>query len=343
MMAMLQDAGVRMLFHARFADVVVEDGHLKAVILEAPQGRLAVAGKVFIDSTGLGDVAAAAGAPMRREEAFMGVQAFLGKVDERKYRRWLEENNQPLDSSYKTWMEKEVGPFAELKYPWDQWWPEFLGDRMPPAVVRKVREAHAKGEFTLRHRRGKEGVLAIPEGIKANYDVAMPRTYITGIDPTNVDDVSWAEVTSRLLLMEFQRFLRNYIPGFENSVMERMADRVSLRGGRYIEIDRPLNREEIERACKNPDCIYILQRGKDRPLYEVPYRALVPQKVEGLLVVGKATAGGVHLRTAHGVLFQGQAAGTAAALAVKRKVTPRDLDVKELQAALKAAGVQIPY
>src|SRR4051794_35352176 len=65
---MLNDAGVQMLFHAKPAGTIVENGKIKAVIVESPQGRHAIAGKSFVDSTGLGDVAASAGAPMLREE-----------------------------------------------------------------------------------------------------------------------------------------------------------------------------------------------------------------------------------------------------------------------------------
>jgi hypothetical protein len=307
---MLREAGVRMLFHAKVVGASVgAGGRLEAVVVESPQGRHAIAGKAFVDGTGLGDVAALAGAPMLREEPFMSVQAFIGGVDEPAYLAWLKTDAAPLDDAYRAWMEQQVGPFKDLKYPWDQWWPEYLGDRMPPAVVRKVREAHGKGELTLIRRRGDGGTLGIVEGVKANGTVAMPRTYITGIDPLNVDDVSWAEVTSREALLEFHRFLRARIPGFEQSVMERMADVVSLRGGRFIKAERQITAEEIHNGATNADCIYVFQRGKDGKPYEVPFRALLPQEVEGLLVVGKATAGGVQLRTAHGVLFQGQAAG----------------------------------
>lgn len=339
---MLKDAGVQMMFHTKFAGARVEDGVIRAIVVESPQGRHAIAGKVFIDSTGLGDVAAAAGAPMLREEAYMSVQAFIGDVDEPAYNAWVARNAEPLDESYKTWMQSLVGPFSELTHPWDQWWPEYLGDRMPPAVTRLVREAQAKGEITLIHRRGETGVLGIVEGVKANGRVAMPRTYVTGIDPLNVDDVNWAETTSRLALLEFHKFLRARVPGFEKSVMERMADGVSLRGGRYIKTDRPITGEEIHNGATNPDCIYVFQRGKSGGPYEVPYRALLPDAVDNLLVVGKATAGGVQLRTAHGVLFQGQAAGTAAVLAIQDATTPRKVNMSKLQDALRATGVQIP-
>jgi hypothetical protein len=342
MLDMLQKAGVTMLFHAKLVDAVVENGQVKAIIVESPQGRHAIAGKVFVDSTGLGDLAAMTGAPMQREEAFMSVQAFIGGVDEEKYNRWVKENKQPLDGSFKPWMEKLVGPFSELHYPWDQWWPEYLGKRMPPAAARKAREAQKKGELTIIHRRGKDGVLGIVEGIKANTDVAMPRTYVTGVDPLNVDDVSWAETTSRLALMEFQQFLLKYIPGFEKSTLERVADTVSLRGGRYIEIDNPITRDQIDRGATNPDCIFVFSRGKEKP-FEVPYRALIPKKIDGLLVVGKATGGGVNMRQAHGVLLQGQAAGIAAATAVKEGIPPRRIDIAQLQTELKAEGIVIPY
>jgi hypothetical protein len=209
-------------------------------------------------------------------------------------------------------------------------------------MVRKVREAQEKGQFTLLHRRGENGVLAIVEGVKTATGVARPRTYITGIDPLSIDDVSWAETTSRLALMEFQQFLLNYVPGFEKSYMERVADTVSLRGGRYIEVDNQKElMEQIGRTAQSDDCIYVFSQGSG-DLCEIPYRALVPKSVEGLLVVGKATGGGVRMRTAHGVLFQGQAAGTAAAQAIKDGVTPRNVDIRKLQATLKADGVDLP-
>jgi hypothetical protein len=342
MLDMLQKAGVELLFHAKLVDTVVQDGELKAIVIESPQGRHAVAGKVFIDSTGLGEVAAKSGAPMLREEPFMSVQAFIGGVDEPEYRKWIEEDTEPLDDSYREWIENLVGPLTEQHFPWDQWWPEYLGDRMPATIVRKVREAQEKGEFTLIHRRGEKGVLAIVEGVKTATGVARPRTYITGIDPTNIDDVSWAETTSRLALMEFQQFLLKNIPGFEKSYMERVADTVSLRGGRYIQVDNQEELiEQIGRTAQNDDCIYVFSQGSG-DLCEIPYRALVPKNVEGLLVVGKATGGGVRMRTAHGVLFQGQAAGTAAVQAIKDGVNPRDIDIRKLQTTLKSDGVDIP-
>lgn len=342
MLAMMRDAGVKTLFHAKFVETIVENDALKAVIVETPQGRVAISGKVFIDSTALCEVAFKAGAPTLREEPYMSLQAFLDEVDEPKYLQWVKDNPEPLDDSYRKWMEQQVGPFEQLKDPWNQWWPEYLGDRYPPAFARKAREAVENGELTLLHRRGDQGTLAIVEGVKARGDIAMPRTYITGIDPTNVDDVNWAEVTSRLALVEFQQFLKKSIPGFENCVLERVSDTISLRGGRYIQIEGQITSAEMNSGKKNADCVYVFQRSGDNA-FEVPYRALVPLKIEGLLVVGKATGGGRAMSTAHSILFQGQAAGTAATMAIKQETAPRNIDIAQLQASLKRDGVQIPY
>ena len=293
----------------------------------------------------MADIAAAAGAPTLREESFMGLQCYIGNVDDQKFSKWQEEDKQPLETSYKEWLETLVGPFAKLEYPWDQWWPEMLGDRYKPAYVRRYKEAHDKKQVTLFHRRGAKGFMAIPEGVKVTTGCARPRTYITKLDPLNVDDVSWSEAQSRVMLMQYQRFLRDYIPGFEKSVMERMADRIAWRSGRYIQADKNISADDIANGLKNPDCIFLFKRGEEpeKKVFEVPYWAIVAKKVTNVLVVGKSTAGGQHMRAAHTVLFQGQAAGIAAAMAAESKRPVGDVDVKQLQKELKAAGVEIPY
>jgi hypothetical protein len=340
---MLLDAGVRVLFHARPADVTMRGDAIDSLVVQSAQGRHAIRGKAFVDSTGLADLAAAAGAPMLREEAFIGLQVFIGNVEDRAYQQWSDSTKQPIDPSYKVWLEGLVGPFEKLKYPWDQWWPEMLGDRYGAGYVAKFKDAHDKGRITLMHRRG-DGVMAIPEGVKVTTGCARPRTYITGLDPLNVDDVSWCESMSRIMLMEYQRFLRDYIPGFEKSVMERIADRIAWRSGRFIKVEQNITAEQISQGQKNPDCIFVFKRGEEREKkdYEVPFRALIPQKVRNLLVVGKATAAGQHMRAAHAVLFQGQAAGIAAAMAVEGGKAMSEIDLARLQEELRNAGVVIP-
>lgn len=81
---------------------------------------------------------------------------------------------------------------------------------------------------------------------------------------------------------------------------------------------------------------------KDGGSYDIPYRCLVPQKVENLLAAGKcvSTDRPAYLRYLHQTMVTGQAAGTAAGLCVQRGITPRELekDVKELQKRLLDQG-----
>lgn len=65
--------------------------------------------------------------------------------------------------------------------------------------------------------------------------------------------MNWAEVQSRLALLELSRFLRKDVSGFEQAVPERLGDGVSLRGGRFIAIDRNITKREIDAGGKNPD------------------------------------------------------------------------------------------
>ena len=62
---MTAEAGVHVLLYARFADSITDGEHISAVILDAPQGLIAVKADVFIDATGNAVVAAASGVPLR--------------------------------------------------------------------------------------------------------------------------------------------------------------------------------------------------------------------------------------------------------------------------------------
>ena len=78
-------------------------------------------------------------------------------------------------------------------------------------------------------------------------------------------------------------------------------------------------------------------------IHDVPYRAIVPEKLDGLLMAGRcisathvgATAG----KSMGNCMATGHAAGVAAAISAKRRIMPRELPVRELQEALRADGV----
>jgi hypothetical protein len=78
-----------------------------------------------------------------------------------------------------------------------------------------------------------------------------------------------------------------------------------------------------------------------RGYFQIPYRCILPQDVDNLLVAGRCAsiARNSSMRSSGPSFVTGQAAGTAAALAITKNVFPRALDVASLQAALLGAGV----
>jgi hypothetical protein len=114
------------------------------------------------------------------------------------------------------------------------------------------------------------------------------------------------------------------------------------RAGRSIENEFTPRPDEFEKEMKHDDAIAILQRGAGKGVYEIPYRAMLAAKVDNLLAVGKSSAGGLRLRTHMVAVIMGQAAGTAAAIASKDGVSPRDVNIRKLQAQLRKDGIPIP-
>ena len=153
------------------------------------------------------------------------------------------------------------------------------------------------------------------------------------------------------------RYLKAYIPGFENAYVDRVAPFMGIRETRRIVGEYVLTEQDIFDCAKFDDVVAVASYpvdlhhpvGGDCSLYwcpdcyDIPYRCLVPQKVDGLLVAGRNVSM-THLALASArvmgpAMAMGEAAGKAAALAVKHDTTPRNLDVKELQKALKEEGV----
>jgi hypothetical protein len=211
----------------------------------------------------------------------------------------------------------------------------------------KFREAVDKGEVPLFYKVGEKGMVGFVEGLKVDNfegmgDIARPRTYVTGVDPTNIKDVSEAHVKSSQYLFALVKFLNKNIPGFENAQIVRVSEMTLPRAGRSIQNQFEPDSNVFEKGQSNDDAIGIMQRGKGKGIFEIPYRAMLPEKIDNLLAVGKSSAGGLRLRTHMVAVIMGQAAGTAAAIAAKDGVTARNVNIRKVQAQLRKDGIAIP-
>ena len=158
------------------------------------------------------------------------------------------------------------------------------------------------------------------------------------VDGLNTRHLTRIEVESRMAIMRGLRFLRENLPGFEDAFVMETAPQIGVRETRRIVGEYTLTKDDALMGRRFEDAI---AKGP----FDIPYRCLVPAEVDGLLVAGRCIsttheAQGV-IRNIPPCMVTGQAAGTAAALAARRGVRPRRLDVHVLREVLKEQGVEL--
>ena len=189
---------------------------------------------------------------------------------------------------------------------------------------------HAGGWFF--HTIGKDKVL-LPWG--ATDKVSRK------IDATDPDDLTYAELECRKQVMAEVDRLRKEAPGFRNAYLCHIADQLGITESRRLVGEYTLSRAEMDIPCE--DVIAITGHWTQyESLYYIPYRSLLPKEFSNLLVAGRCIS--VDHRVHHATkeipacMATGEAAGTAAALAVQNGLGPKDLDVKKIQRQLEGQG-----
>jgi hypothetical protein len=161
------------------------------------------------------------------------------------------------------------------------------------------------------------------------------------IDATEPADLTMAEIACRRNVMQAVDRLRREVPGFADAHVCEIARDLGITESRRLLGRYVLRREDIGRPMD--DAIAITGHWtKYGALYWIPYRSLLTNELDNLLVAGRCIS--VDHRVHHATkeippcMATGQAAGTAAAMAVRARVSPRDIDVPALQERLTAAG-----
>ena len=162
------------------------------------------------------------------------------------------------------------------------------------------------------------------------------------IDATDPDDLTYAELECRKQVMAEVDRLRQEEPGFKNAYLCHIADQLGITESRRLVGEYTLGRDDIYQPCD--DVIAITGHWtKYEALYYIPYRSLLAKEFSNLLVAGRCIS--VDHRVHHATkeipacMATGEAAGTAAALAVKTGLSPKAVDVKNLQQHLEKRGV----
>ena len=181
-------------------------------------------------------------------------------------------------------------------------------------------------------RMGKYGIIGALVGVQRHENPTSGDTKV----------MTAIEVKVRNFIFETGQFLTRRIPGFEKAYLHIIAPYFNSRGGRSAISDYPVTVEDAEQEREFDDVVFRgahrlqgLHPTRYQTSYDFPYRQFLPRDVDGLLVTGRACiVQPPVMRIRWMVLLMGQAAGAAAALAARADVTPRELNVKELQSLL---------
>ncbi|MBC7648630.1 MAG: FAD-dependent oxidoreductase [Vitreoscilla sp.] len=326
---MLVASGVKILFHAWAAAVVMQGPEIQALVVETKSGRLAIRATRFIDCSGDADVAHFAGVPYelgdgRGSGLYPTTMFRVGHVDAA---RAL-----PAVGDFKainTWM-AQVQHDNPGKYPFPR----------EGAILRPQKN---------------------PSEWRANV-TQIANAQGKAMDATDAQQLSEGELEGRRQISSYFRFLRDEIPGFADASIIDIAAQIGVRETRRIQGEYVLTGDDILASRRFDDAIGInawpmelhaegridwqfphnWDSASGRVYNDLPWRMLVPHQVNNLLVAGRCASmtheGQSAARVSGACFVMGQAAGTAAAK-LSESQTTADVDVRELQNFLLQDGV----
>ncbi|MDR1262634.1 MAG: FAD-dependent oxidoreductase [Oscillospiraceae bacterium] len=322
---LLVESGAKFALHTKLVDVVMDGDRISHCVLAAKSGVFAVRAKVYIDGTGDGDLAAWSGVP---------------------YDKGDDQGRMMAGTLCALWTNVD-------------WSREAIVDGS------RIEEAYNAGVFKKLDRH-------LPGMWKISDRVAGSNVgHVYDVDGTDERSLTDGLLYTRKLYDQYEEYYHKYLPRFESMEMVVSGAMLGIRESRRIRgeyqlvLDDFLNQavfeDEIGRfaypvdihASDNSDKSheqfmkghhgYRYQKGQS---YGVPYRVLVPQKIDNLLVAGRCVSTDrpmqSSIRVMPGCYLTGQAAGVSAALCVKDGLTPRTVDVRQIQTVLKDMGMYLP-
>jgi ribulose 1,5-bisphosphate synthetase/thiazole synthase len=302
----LDEAGCRYLVHCRAVDTLVQSGRVAGVVVATKSGLMRIEATVTIDCTGDADVTALAGAETFKETGRLSPQTLLMSLLHIP-RRGADERSIDMDQ-------------ARAKYP-----------LIPPTwFAGRVSNC----DFSFVNHAGTREM--------GNFDV------------TDVRQFSEAECKSRRQILQLVAAIREFGgPDLADVEICGASPQMGVRESRRVKGLYVLTEEDALTGAKFDDVVawrsgYLdigFVRFDQMKIHQVPYRALVPERVDGLLTAGRSISAS-HPAASAGksmgnCVATGHAAGIAAALAVQQSIQPRDVSVATIQQRLREDGVDL--
>lgn len=309
-------AHVRLLFHSWLAGAQVENGRIRSVSVLNKSGRMDLEADYFVDATGDADLAVRAGCPYH-----------LGRSGDSLC--------QPMTLCFR------VANVDIEKY-----------RRARPMINGLYQKMRAQGKI----RNIREDVLIFPNLVGGV--LHFNSTRIVKRSPVDALDLTQAEIDAREQVWELFRFMKENIDGFQHSELLMTASEIGVRESRMIDGEYRLTGEDLKACTRFDDSIalgnydidihnpegsgtshYYFPQGQ---YYTIPYRSLVPKRVDNLLVAGRSISvtheAQASIRILPIVCCLGEAAGTAVGVVHSAGTPCREADVKLLQQRLKRQG-----
>jgi hypothetical protein len=319
----VQEAGAAVLLYAWIQDAKVSARKIRSLTVATKQGLRKVIGKIFIDATGDADLSYFAGAPCE----------IAGK----------DEPAQMLTTTFKV---ANVDVALRKNLSKDEF-------------HRRMAEAAQSGRFNLPRREGSDHITPVKGMMATNMTRVQSFESSDGRfrNATDPDLLTNAEIEGRRQALEYLRFLKSEIPGYAESELVAFGTQIGVRETRRVHGEYRLTREDVLTARQFDDQVGLCgapiedhhegsdtkwQYLPDGQCVGIPFRTLIPQKLENLLVAGRCFSAThdahASVRSMAQCMAMGQAAGTAAALCSRTQRAPRELDFHLLRQTLLNDG-----
>lgn len=314
---MVLEAGASVLFYSFVPEVNVEDKTIKCVTVCNKAGLSQIEAKIVIDATGDLDIGASAGEDFE----------LAGK------------DGNPVQSLTTIFYMANVDNDKAFSLSQEE-------------RTRIMRMAYESGKYHLTRIGGSIHPTPHSGFIHANL------TRIPNVDATDPAALTHAEIEGRRQVQEYVRFLINEYPGFEHAYLASTASTIGIRETRRLKGEYILTGNDIREGAKFDDAVTCCSApiedhnaGKDvrwdflktGDYYQIPYRSLLPRKIDNLLVAGRCLSathdGQASARNSAQCMAMGEAAGVAAAMALTKDISPRNIRIIELKDNLISQGV----
>ncbi len=293
-----EEPNIKVMIHCWGTKPIMDGDTIKGVIFESKEGRKCVMAKVVIDATGDGDIYSQAGAECTK----------------------FGDEPTSVDKTALVW--RMGGVDFELYHQWARQYPE---------LARNFSSELAK-------------VAGFPTAFftDSRNDVVWVNNWLPNRNCIDLEDIKFTEFTVRNSIRRTIKYIKETLPfAFRNAFLYDIAPQLGTRGSRRLIGEYVISKLDFACQTKFDDVIAwhsLLPFVTDGAPVELPYRCILPKKIENLLCPGRhlsADAGAI------GMLYlipqcvgTGQAAGVAAAVAVQDGTTTHNVDIKRVQKIL---------